>query len=201
MKTLIVVVAVLIQNLAIAKIEVASKDGLTLFNNMLGDLFNNCAAEFGTIGFWGDDEIFRKLDDETDADIVLLNNSTLFYEASVRRMKFFITVIKRNMVVPSIVLSTNTSTIQIETMFLYVKDDCTKVIIEYESFQFLFESSKIYYCCKSPGQRSIDIQTINTYSDYAPEFWKKHDQIITKDGKVWTGFKAQYSEETRRYYG
>lgn len=164
-------------------------------------MFNNCGAEFGTIGFWGNDEIFRKLDDETDADIVLLNNSALFYETSVRRIKFFITVIKRNMVVPAILLSTDTSTIQIETIFLYVEDDCDKLIIDYQPFQFLFESSKIYYCCKSPGQKSIDIKTINAYSDYAPGFWKKHDQFITKENKVWAGFKAQYSEETRRYYG
>lgn len=160
-------------------------------------MFNNCGAEFRTIGFWGGDEIFRRLDDEIVNDIVLLNNEKLVLEDFNRRINVLIVIIESSDSFPDFVKK-DSLTIQLEMIVVFVKYNSYTTLMNriFRYFYSLFETSKFYYCKNSEEERSIDIITVNPYTEYASSFWEKINDTIIDDYNNWSYFKSVYTEET-----
>ncbi|CAG5079425.1 Protein of unknown function, partial [Cotesia congregata] len=201
MKKLIEIIALLIHNFALGKIDVAPEDRITLFNKIMGDLFNNCGAEFGTIGFWSGDEILRRLDDKIVNNIVLLNNENLVLEDFNRRINVLIVIVEPSGSFPKFAKK-DSLTIQLEMIVVFVKHNSHTTLMNkiFRYFYSLFETSKFYCCKNSEEERSIDIITLNPYTAYAPSFWEKINDTIIDDYNNWSFFKSQYTEETGIIY-
>ncbi|CAD6233383.1 GSCOCG00007166001-RA-CDS [Cotesia congregata] len=190
---------VFIQNFVSSQIQIPPKNNLALFNNMMRDLFNNCRAEFRTIGFWGHDQIFPT-DDK--ADIVLLNKNEMLKEPSTRRIKFLVAILGEFNPDPEKTLFEVMPTLEIETMFVFDKNNSNEKSMDsiFDWFQNRFENSKFYYCTATEGK--IDIVTFNTFADVAPAFWAKIGEVqFPDDDGDWSIFKAEYTENTKYIYG
>lgn len=162
-------------------------------------MFNNCRAEFRTIGVWGQDQIFPT-DDE--ADIVLLNKSEMLKEPPIRRIKFLVVILGEFNPDPEMTLYDVLPTLEIETMFVFDKNNSNEESMDsmFDWFQNRFENSKFYYCTAAEGR--INIITFNTFADVAPTFWTKIGELqFSDDDGDYSIFKAEYTENTKYIYG
>lgn len=86
---------------------------------------------------------------------------------------------------------------EIKTMFVFDKNNSCNIETLFHRYQFWFENCKVSYCLMSEiKENTINIITLNSFTDYAPPFWFKIDDIYLNDNHDhWRIFLGRYSKE------
>ncbi|CAG5075178.1 Protein of unknown function [Cotesia congregata] len=167
----------LIQNFVIGKILLPPHDDddndVTLFNNMMRYLFNNCRKEFGTIGIWGNQPSFLK-DGEMD---VVLSNDSWRYKIPFPNIKSFVIFIDDLFhSIPFIETREEGNRRKLIILFVfdrsgyYLKNNLTGLFPIIGGEDYTMQNTVFYYCYVT-NEGKIEILTANSHADFAPANW------------------------------